>query len=67
MPREKAAHDLDLKRDFVRPRGQQSQWRREQEPRCTDWEDPCVFRDWQPTLVGTQSTHLKLLGSQPDI
>ena len=49
----------------MRTQGRQYQWRRKQEPIHRDWEDLHVFREWQPTLVGTQSSCLKLLGSQP--
>ena len=61
---EKVACGL-VKRDFMRTQGRQYQWRRKQEPIHRDWEDLHVFREWQPTLVGTQSSCLKLLGSQP--
>lgn len=50
---EKVAYGLGLKRDFMRPVGGPSIFKkiRKGEPRCRDWEEQSVFRLWQPPLV----------------
>lgn len=63
----KAAHGLELKKDFRRNKGRQSKWKGMQELRRREWEDQTTFKEKQPTFVGTQSMQVKLLGSQPEI